>query len=443
MLDFLPHYVAMKMSTEKTASELRTWQPDPDLTEEQLIEMDKEVYERIVTARVGLLLRHPFFGNMATRLKIQRADWLPTAAVDGRNLFYNVQFFNAMNNKEIEFVVAHEILHMVFDHLERREDRDPRLYNISCDYIVNNTLVDDRIGTVPSIVNCFQDFKYRGWASEAVYDDLYKQAEKNGKEFLEQFGEMLDEHIDWGDGDGDGDGEGGKGKDGKSKRPVYTKEERDQIKDEIKEAMIQAAQSAGAGNVPAGVQRLIKEITEPKMNWREIIQQQIQSTIKSDYTFSRPSRKGWHTGAILPGMNFEETIDIAIAIDMSGSIGNSQAADFLGEVKGIMEQYKDYKIKIWCFDTKVYNEDDFSADDGRDISEYEIAGGGGTDFMANWHYMKENNIQPKRFLMFTDGYAWDSWGDPDWCETVFLIHSHHDKNLEAPFGMTTHYEEAA
>ena len=441
MLDFLPHYVAMKMSTEKTASELRTWQPDPDLTEEQLVEMDKEVYERIVTARVGLLLRHPFFGNMATRLKIQRADWLPTAAVDGRNLFYNVQFFNAMNNKEIEFVVAHEILHMVFDHLERREDRDPRLYNISCDYIVNNTLVDDRIGSVPSIVNCFQDFKYRGWASEAVYDDLYKQAEKNGKEFLEQFGEMLDEHIDWGD--GDGDGEEGKSGDGKSKRPVYTKAERDQIKDEIKEAMIQAAQSAGAGNVPAGVQRLIKEITEPKMNWREIIQQQIQSTIKSDYTFSRPSRKGWHTGAVLPGMNFEETIDIAIAIDMSGSIGNSQAADFLGEVKGIMDEYKDYKIKIWCFDTEVYGEDDFSADDGREITDYEIKGGGGTDFMANWRYMHENNIQPKKFLMFTDGYAWDSWGEDDYCDTVFVIHSHHDKNLQAPFGQTAHYEAAA
>ena len=435
MLDFLPQYVAMKMSTEKTASELRTWQPDPDLTDEQLDAMDKEVYERIVTARVGLLLRHPFFGNMATRLKIQRADWLPTAAVDGRNLFYNVQFFNAMNNKEIEFVVAHEILHMVFDHLERRHDRDPRLYNIACDYIVNNLLVDDRIGSVPSIVNCFQDFKYRGWSSEAVYDDLYENADKIS---LEELGEMLDEHIDW---EGSGDSE--EGKDGKSKRPVYTKAEREAIKDEIKEAMIQAAQSAGAGNTPAGVQRMIKELTEPKMNWREIIQQQIQSTVKSDYTFSRPSRKGWHTGAVLPGMNFEETIDICIAIDMSGSIGNEQAADFLGEVKGIMEQYKDYRIKIWCFDTKVYNEDDFSADDGRDISEYEIAGGGGTDFMCNWEYMKEHNITPKRFLMFTDGYAWDSWGDPDWCETVFLIHSHHDKNLEAPFGMTTHYEDAA
>jgi predicted metal-dependent peptidase len=438
MLDFLPQYVAMKMSTEKTASELRTWQPDPDLTDAQLDEMDKEVYERIITARVGLLLRHPFFGNMATRLKIQRADWLPTAAVDGRNLFYNVQFFNAMDNKEVEFVLAHEILHMVFDHLERRDDRDPRLYNISADYIVNNTLVDERIGTIPSIVNCFQDFKYRGWTSEEVYDELFEEAEKNGKEFLEQLGEMLDEHIDW-EGDGDGEGKDGKGK----SRPKYTKEEREQIKDEIKEAMIQAAQSAGAGNTPAGVQRLIKEITEPKMNWRELIQQQIQSTIKSDYTFSRPSRKGWHTGAILPGMNFMDTIDICVGIDMSGSIGNSQAADFLGEVKGIMEQFKDYKIKIWCFDTQVYNEDDFSADDGRDITEYEVVGGGGTDFMCNWNYMKENNIQPKRFIMFTDGYAWDSWGDPDWCETVFLIHSHHDKNLEAPFGMTAHYNEAA
>jgi|DEB0MinimDraft_10_1074344.scaffolds.fasta_scaffold00801_18 predicted metal-dependent peptidase len=438
MLDFLPQYVAMKMSTEKTASELRTWQPDPDLTDAQLDEMDKEVYERIITARVGLLLRHPFFGNMATRLKIQRADWLPTAAVDGRNLFYNVQFFNAMDNKEVEFVLAHEILHMVFDHLERRDDRDPRLYNISADYIVNNTLVDERIGTIPSIVNCFQDFKYRGWTSEEVYDELFEEAKKNGKEFLEQLGEMLDEHIDW-EGDGDGEGKDGKGK----SRPKYTKEEREQIKDEIKEAMIQAAQSAGAGNTPAGVQRLIKEITEPKMNWRELIQQQIQSTIKSDYTFSRPSRKGWHTGAILPGMNFMDTIDICVGIDMSGSIGNSQAADFLGEVKGIMEQFKDYKIKIWCFDTQVYNEDDFSADDGRDITEYEVVGGGGTDFMCNWNYMKENNIQPKRFIMFTDGYAWDSWGDPDWCETVFLIHSHHDKNLEAPFGMTAHYNEAA
>jgi hypothetical protein len=122
MLDFLPQYVAMQMSTKDTSSKLKNWQPNPDLTEKELDEMRKDVLDRIIIARVGLLLRHPFFGNMATRLRIQCADeWCPTAAVDGRNLYFNTQFFNAMNNKEIEFVIAHEILHCVFDHLGRRD----------------------------------------------------------------------------------------------------------------------------------------------------------------------------------------------------------------------------------------------------------------------------------------------------------------------------------
>ena len=207
--------------------------------------------------------------------------------------------------------------------------------------------------------------------------------------------------------------------------------------------MINAAQSAGAGNTPAGVQRMIKEMTEPKMNWRQILRQQIQSTIKSDFSFSRPSRKGQMSGAILPGMNFSNTIDICISIDMSGSIGNAQAKDFLGEVKGIMDEFPDYNIKIWCFDTKVYNEQDFTADNGENLEDYEVMGGGGTDFDANWNYMKEHDINPKKFIMFTDGYPWNSWGDEDYCDTIFVIHSHHDKNLEAPFGQTAHYELSA
>lgn len=428
------------MSAKDTQTKLKHWQPDPNITGEALENMRTEVYDRIVVARIGLLLRHPFFGNMATRLKIEAADdWLMTAAVDGRKLYFNTQFFNAMNNKEIEFVIAHEILHMVYDHLGRREDRNPMLYNIAADYIVNNLLVRDRIGKKPRVVDCYQDFKYEKWTSEEVYDDLFKQAKKNGEEYLKQLGEMLDEHLDLDGEDGD-DGD----KDGKGKgRPRYSKAELDQIRDEIKEAMISAAQAAGAGNTPGEIQRMIKELTEPKMNWRQLLRQQIQSTIRNDYTFARPNRKGWHTGAILPGMNFDETIDITVGIDMSGSIGNDQAADFLGEIKGIMDEYKDYKIKVWCFDTKVYNEQDFTADGGEDLLDYKIMGGGGTDFMCNWTYMKEQGIEPKKFIMFTDGYAWDSWGDPDYCDTIFIIHSHHDKNLEGPFGTTAHYEESA
>ena len=104
-----------------------------------------------------------------------------------------------------------------------------------------------------------------------------------------QLGEMLDEHLDMDEvrtkvaADGDKMGEDSNGNATSKSKPKYSKEEEKQIKDEIKENMISAAQSAGAGNVPGAVQRIIKELTEPKMNWREIIRQSVQSTIRSDY----------------------------------------------------------------------------------------------------------------------------------------------------------------
>jgi len=407
-----------------------------ELNPEELKNLRAEVIDKIVVARVGLLLRHPFFGNMATRLQIKECDdWCPTAATDGRNLFFNTEFFSKMTSKEIEFVIAHEILHCVFDHMTRREDRDPQLHNIACDYIVNNTLVRDNIGEKPKNVQIFQDWKYDGWASEAVYDDIYKK----GKEQMEQLGKLLDEHIDWEKGESTGGTTQGPNSSGKGKGPTYSKEELENIKNEIKESMMSAAQAAGAGNLPAEIERIIQQFTEPKMNWRELLQQQIQSVIKNDYTFSRPSRKGWHSGIILPGTNYDETIDICIAIDTSGSIMSQQVEDFLGEVQSIMEQYRDYNIKIWCFDTDVHNEQDFSTS-SETLESYKIEGGGGTDFMANWEYMKENDIVPKKFIMFTDGYTWDGWGDEEYCDTVFVINGHHDKNMEAPFGTTVHYE---
>ena len=428
----------MKGSKEKLGK--KAWQPDPDIDPKVLEEMSREVLDKVVVARVGLLLRHPFFGNMATRLKIQSCDdWCPTAATDGRNLYYNTQFFNTLTEKQIEFVIAHEILHCAFDHLDRREDRDPQLHNIACDYLVNNLLVREKIGEKVTQIPIYQDYKYEGWSSEQVYDDLFNNCSKID---LEKLGELLDEHIDWGE-DGNAEGDS-KSKGGQKKGPPkYSKEELRKIKEEIKEGMMAAAQAAGAGNVPGEIERMIKELTEPKMNWREILRQQIQATIRNDYTFSRPSRKGWHTSVILPGMNFDQQIDCAIGIDMSGSIGDSQAKVFLSEVKGIMDEFKEYNLKIWCFDTKVYNEQDYNSTDGEDILDYEIMGGGGTEFMCNWDYMKENDIVPKKFIMFTDGYPWESWGDDSYCDTVFIVHGNRDRSLQAPFGVTAHYEDAA
>ena len=393
------------------------------------------VIDKITTARVGLLLRQPFFGNMATRLKIVDAsEWCDTLATDGRHFYYNRDFINKLTPKKIEFGFAHEVLHCVFDHFGRTSlSHNRQLANIAQDFAVNQILVDEGIGERITEIKICQDNKYRGMAWEEIYDKLWEQADKIPLDaFIKGLGEMLDDHLE-ADGPGDGDEEAeGKGK------PRLSKEDMQKIRDEIKEAMINAASAAGAGNVPAGVERLIKKMTEPKMDWREYLRLNIQSIIRNDYSFSRPNRKSWQTGAILPGMINAETVDVAVFVDMSGSISDADGMAFLSEIKGIMDQYQDYRIELATFDTRVYGHTVITQDNSEDLLTYQLKGGGGTDFMACWEFMKEHDIQPKRIVMFTDGYAMGSWGDPDWAETLFIIKG--NKTAVAPFGQTVIYE---
>jgi predicted metal-dependent peptidase len=398
-----------------------------------------DIVEKLTTARVGLLLKAPFFGNMATRMQmIDSSDWCPTAATNGRNFYYNKDFVSKLSVKKLEFLFGHEILHCVLDHFGRAGSRDRRLCNIAQDFAVNQILVDERVGEKITEVQICLDSKYRGMAWEEIYDDLYDKAEKISlPELMKQLGDLLDEHINE-------DGQGGKGEksDKEGKGPGgMSKEEAQKIRDEIKEAMIQSAAAAGAGKVPAGIQRLIKDLTEPKMNWRQIVRQEIQSIVRNDYSFTRPSRKGWQTGAILPGMIPDTTIDVAIAIDMSGSIGDEDATTFLSEIKGIMDQYEDFKITLFCFDTEIYNCQIITQDNSMDLLDYQPQGGGGTDFEACFNFMKEQGIQPKKFVMFTDGWPCGSWGDESYCDTLFIVKG--NTTAEAPFGQTVIYEKDA
>jgi predicted metal-dependent peptidase len=395
--------------------------------------LDREVRELLITARVGMLLKASFFGNLATRLKLVNADeWCATAATDGRNFYYNTRFIKMLKTKEIEFLFGHEVLHVIYDHFGRRGSRDPRLWNIAADFCNNADLKKHRIGDFITSVPCLYDKKYDGMSAEQVYDDLYENAEKI--DINDLIDKMLDDHIDGDDADGQ---EGKDSKNGKG-RPRLTEEERAAIRDEIKEAMLSAAQTCDAGNIPAGVKRMIETLTEPKLNWRELILQQIQSTVKSDYTWMKSSRKGWEMDAVMPGMRTQDAIDIAVFIDMSGSISDEQGRDFISEIKGIMETFEDYRIHVACFDTEVYNMQLFTSDNLEDISNYEIKGGGGTDFDAIFDFLKREDIEPKKLIVFTDGYPCGSWGDPNYCDTTWVIHG--DRNPDPPFGVWALYE---
>jgi predicted metal-dependent peptidase len=413
-----------------------------ELTKEE----EAEQAERLMMGRVRLLLNKPFFGNLATRLIPVPTYKVPTAGTDGRRFFYNPAFLKHLTDNEVLFLCGHEVLHCVFDHFGRREGRNPQLYNMAGDYIINIVLADEQVGDVITTVPILLDYKYRDWTSEEVYDDLVENC-KNPQETLDFHFDMDGEgegDATSGQGPGEGDNEDGQGDvqkdlDAEFGGGALSDEEKKQLKDELKEAIIEAANQAGAGNTPAGIKRMIKEWTEPKMDWRSVIRAQVESCLKDDYTFMRPSRKSHSTNCILPGMSRAEKIEVACALDMSGSIGQQQATDFLSEVKGILDQYEDFELNVWCFDTEIYNHEKYTPDNADEIDRYQLQGGGGTSFEVNWTYMKENEIEPKQFIMFTDGYPCGGWGDVEYCDTVFLIHGNTDTT--APFGITVHYEE--
>ncbi len=403
---------------------------DTSVSENKVLPSQEVIEDKLRAARIGLLLRQPFFGSMATHLTIVRDDTMNTAATDGRNFFYNLEFISSLSVKETEFLFGHEVLHNVFEHHLRKEFPDSvteinedgtfskkcrhhMLWNIACDYAVNDILIDSNIGS--RISDTLHDEKYKGKCAEEIYEDLLKNADKLDIDALSDM--LLDEHL------GDLEKKGKK----------LSEAEKQQIRNEIKENLLSSANSAGS--VPKGVDRLIRDLTAPTLSWKELLKMDIQSQIKYDYTFYTPNKKGMQHGVVLPGMRRDEALDICVAIDTSGSIDEKTLNVFLSEIKGIMEQYDDYNIRIWSFDAEVHNEQIYRSDEGTDISEYVPAGGGGTLFESNWDHMKKYDISPKVFVMFTDMYPCGGWGDAEYCDHVIFV-GYKSNNRIAPFGTT-------
>jgi predicted metal-dependent peptidase len=426
----------------------------------------------MLTARVQLLFDMPFIGTLTARLKlVDASSWCSTAATDGKHFFYNREFIKGLNQQELMFLCGHEVFHCVFDHLGRRGGRDPKILNMAQDYVINYALKEMGCGKMPE--GGLYDEKFTDeMSSEEVYEILKKNSVKI-KLPLDMHLDLLGQESDDEDGKGQGqDGEGGgdgqevevtvMGKDGP---PKLTEKELNQMRQELKSAVIQAArnaEAAGAGGIPKAIQRMIDELIEPQLDWRSMLDAHIRSSVKGDYTFSRVSRK---TSAIryatdystfedaegddpfasfrsigapmLPSQDFDLTIDISVYIDCSGSETPAMIRDQLSETKGIMQTFPDFVVRVATFDTQIYNYREYRPDNIHEIDEYPITGGGGTAFEAIYNHLKANEIEPRRLIVFTDGLPNGTWGDPNYCDTLFVIHS--NTHIKAPFGMTAYY----
>lgn len=396
----------------------------------------KEATDILVRARARFMNKFPFYGTLTTGLKLVHNDtWNKTAATNGKLFIFNAKFiihqFKTEGMLGINFTFCHEIHHCAYNHFTRRGSRHPLLWNIACDYYINNELKeyeDSNKGDAKNLLKVpnwvYVDVeRFKGMYSEQIYDAL-----KNDKDFLKKLAEgstgamLVDEHPDFDDVFGEF---------------FQTDEQLEQSQLEFRRRLVQAhAVSKGSKTtLPGRLQDLITELTEPRIGWRELLSKRLTSLIKVNYSWMRPNKKGQFYDMILPGMMPGEAIDIVIAIDTSGSISQAQLKVFLTEMVSIMQMFDQVKIHVFCFDVQWYNPKTFTKTDLHDLKKYEFKGGSGTDFDVIFDYCKQNlRDRPKQLVVFTDMCPASSWGDSTYCETVWIGVGSHCKTITPPFG---------
>src|SRR3990167_2482921 len=260
-------------------------------------------FRKVIQARIHLILNQPFFGSLALRLRLIEDPSIPTFATDGRSLRFNPAFVDSLIPEEIAGVVCHEVLHCSNGHPWRRSGRDPRTWNVACDYAINPIV--KTIPTVSLPANCLINPAFAGQSAEWIFARLPAESQ-NGT----GCGEVEDAPRDG-------------GSDGSTEA-------------EWTVATIQAARAAkNHGTLPAELARLINEIEKPRIDWRAVLRRFIQETARADYSWRMPNRNYLAHGLYLPELYSTACPPFAVAIDTSGSIDDSTLKMFASELSAI------------------------------------------------------------------------------------------------------------
>mgnify|MGYP003669168735 FL=1 len=347
--------------------------------------MTQDLNKKLAKAKTSLILEHPFVGTVALNMKMSISDTtpegfpVPTACTNGKRVVYNPEFISGLTDEEMKFLVAHECMHPMLEHNYRRLDRDPKKWNIAADYVINELLVQDGIGKMPEVGVQDSDIYNDGGGTS---DGIYK---------------LLPDNPEDGPGDGQGPPRLDECQDGEG-----TQQEQDQEAAEWKVKVAQAAQAAKMmGKLSANMERLVNEVLNPKVDWREVLQRFVEKCKNDTRSWARPNRRFLAQGMYLPSMDGEAMGELLFAIDCSGSIGQEELNQFAAEVRTVHEDQKPSKLHVVYFDSEVCgNEHDtFERDDEVKIT---ARGGGGTAFSPVFRYMEENDIEPVATIFLTD-----------------------------------------
>lgn len=355
-----------------------------------------EQKKKFMRARMKLLADHPFFGDLAYQLPIIWDDTLnpPTAATNGKYIKFHPAFVDTISHEELVFLIAHEVMHPALMHILRRGNRDPHGWNVACDIVVNQLLIESGVGKMPN--GGIQDW------------ELYHKGE--GK--ADKIYDLLPEQEYGAPGSG---GVGGNG----------SLDAMEDVADGDKEAtaadwrnkLQSAVQTAkAAGKLPGSIEQFVENMTNPKVAWQDKLRNFVMTTRGSDRTWAKPNRRYLSSGISLPGTYGETMGELVFAIDCSGSTSDEMVGQCGGEIASIQEELRPEKIHVLYFDTEVKKHEEFEPDDPLQVK---VHGRGGTCFRTIFEYIDKAGISPENVVVATDLYCHDFGPKPDypvmWC----------------------------
>ena len=377
-----------------------------DTTQQVANDVKKALLFRLSKAKTGLILDHPFVGTIAMNMPFEVCYQtgfgmpVPTAGVDGKKVYFNPDFCGTLSDDELLFLVAHECMHPMLEHNFRRGERNHGKWNAAADYVINKLLTDEGIGTMPKM----------GLLSEQVYRD--------GSGTSEGIYAILPDDESGGEGgdqalDNCMDGEG-------------TEADQQQAAAEWRVRTAQAAQAAKmAGKLSANLSRIVDEVLNPKVDWRDVLQRFVERCKTDSRTWARPNRRFIQQGMYLPSRDGEAVGELLFAVDCSGSCWDV-LDQFAAEVRTVFEALHPLKLHVVYFDTSVSHVDTFERDDDFHMEGH---GGGGTGFSCIFKHAEEAGIEPVAAIVLTDLYASDFGEDPGY--PVLWVSN---GSTEAPWG---------
>ena len=422
--------------------------------------------ERKVQRAKITLMRNPKFALLSGILMVGKTtvvDNIPTARTNGRDEDYGREFVKTLRDSEIAFVIAHEASHKMFRHLttwRKLHDEDHMLANMACDYVINLMLRDldpteqviampkYRDGPMKGKPMGFIDERFRGMNAKQVFDLLKEEQDEEGGSGGDGEGASGDDQGGGGGSGGDnkgyGNGKGGFDDHDWEGAKQLTEAEKKELERDIDQAIRQGVMAAQklAGQGAGGMDRALQELLEPKVNWREVLREYVKAIAraKERSSWRRVNRRFLGSGVYMPSLISEKIGHIVIGIDTSGSIGDSELAAFLSEVKGIAEEVTPEKVDLLYWDAEVAGHEEYSEHDVSNIvSSTKPRGGGGTAPTCVTVYLKDKDIKPECVIMLTDGYVGSDWGQEWPAPVMWCVVGGND--VVAPNGKTVHIKE--